>query len=246
MDLRRRLGGDRRGDPPPHRPGPGRADAAAGASSTGGPTRWPAGCSAPALTGQDKVAVYLYNCPEYLETYYRRLQGRPASRSTPTTATPTTSWSTCGTTPTPWPWCSTARFVERIEGIRDRVPRVRSWLWVDDGPATVPAWAVPYEAMRRRRRRGRGRRAVGPLRRRHLHALHRRHDRHAQGGDVAPGRPVRPRSAATASAATPAGEARSSGRAVQRCEADGAGMTLHARPARSCTAPGLFTAIEHA
>ncbi len=56
---------------------------------------------------QDKVAQYLYNCPEYLESMYA--PGRPAwCRSTPTTATPTTSSSTCGTTPTPWPWSSTA------------------------------------------------------------------------------------------------------------------------------------------
>jgi acyl-CoA synthetase (AMP-forming)/AMP-acid ligase II len=36
-------------------------------------------------------------------------------------------------------------FVERIEGIRDRVQGVRSWLWVDDGTGGCPAWAVPYE-----------------------------------------------------------------------------------------------------
>ena len=36
-------------------------------------------------------------------------RSRPASSpSTPTTATRTTSSSTCGTTPTAWPWCSTA------------------------------------------------------------------------------------------------------------------------------------------
>ena len=39
----------------------------------------------------------------------RHVQGRAASRSTPTTATPTTSSSTCGTTPTPSPSSSTAR-----------------------------------------------------------------------------------------------------------------------------------------
>ena len=68
-----------------------------------------------------------------------------SSRSTPTTATPTTSSSTCGRTPTPWPSCSTACSSSASRAIRDRVPGVRSWLWVDDGTATCPPWAVPYE-----------------------------------------------------------------------------------------------------
>ncbi|MCB1016614.1 MAG: acyl-CoA synthetase, partial [Acidimicrobiales bacterium] len=36
-------------------------------------------------------------------------------------------------------------FAERIEGIRDAVPGVRLWLWVDDGSGPCPDWAVPYE-----------------------------------------------------------------------------------------------------
>ncbi len=38
-------------------------------------------------------------------------------------------------------------FVERIEGLRDRVPGVRSWLWVDDGTTACPPWATPYEEL---------------------------------------------------------------------------------------------------
>ena len=37
-------------------------------------------------------------------------------------------------------------FAERIEGIRDRLPRVKLWLWVDDGSGPCPDWATPYEA----------------------------------------------------------------------------------------------------
>ena len=37
-------------------------------------------------------------------------------------------------------------FAERIEGIRGRVPRVKLWLWVDDGAGPCPDWATPYEA----------------------------------------------------------------------------------------------------
>ena len=37
-------------------------------------------------------------------------------------------------------------FVPNIERIRTRVPRVRTWLWVDDGAAPCPEWATPYES----------------------------------------------------------------------------------------------------
>ncbi len=39
-----------------------------------------------------------------------------------------------------------ARFTERVEGIRARVPGVRVWLRVEDGTGgDCPAWATPYE-----------------------------------------------------------------------------------------------------
>ena len=34
---------------------------------------------------------------------------------------------------------------DRIEAIRDRVPKVRPWLWVDDGTGPCPDWAESYE-----------------------------------------------------------------------------------------------------
>ena len=93
---------------------------------------------------EDKVALYLYNCPEYLEASYAAYK--------------------CGLVPINtnyryaddelvylWENADAVAvvfhgvFVERIEGIRDRVPGVRSWLWVDDGTVTCPPWAVPYE-----------------------------------------------------------------------------------------------------
>lgn len=39
------------------------------------------------------------------------------------------------------------RYGERIEGIRDRVPGVRLWLWVDDGSGDCPAWATDFAAV---------------------------------------------------------------------------------------------------
>ena len=36
-------------------------------------------------------------------------------------------------------------FAEQIEHIRAEVPRIRTWLWVDDGSGPCPEWAIPYE-----------------------------------------------------------------------------------------------------
>ena len=36
-------------------------------------------------------------------------------------------------------------FSERIEKILERVPRVKGWLWVDDGTGPCPDWAAPYD-----------------------------------------------------------------------------------------------------
>jgi acyl-CoA synthetase (AMP-forming)/AMP-acid ligase II len=35
-------------------------------------------------------------------------------------------------------------FTDRIASVLDRVPRVRQWLWVDDGSGPRPAWAADY------------------------------------------------------------------------------------------------------
>lgn len=43
------------------------------------------------------------------------------------------------------------RFTERIEGLRDRVPGVLLWLWVDDGEGSCPPWADRYEDAAARR-----------------------------------------------------------------------------------------------
>ena len=83
-----------------------------------------------------QVALYLYNCPEYLEATSPASRS-DLSRSIPTTAMATTNWSTCGTTPTRWRWSSTA---SSPTGSRGSAPtaRLRSWLWVDDGNEPAP------------------------------------------------------------------------------------------------------------
>jgi acyl-CoA synthetase (AMP-forming)/AMP-acid ligase II len=103
--------------------------------------RWLLGAG---VAEQDKVALYLYNCSEYLEscfacykiglvpinTNYRYADDELVYL-----------WENADTTVVVFH----GAFVDRIEGLRLRVPDVHSWLWVDDGTATCPSWAVPFE-----------------------------------------------------------------------------------------------------
>ena len=93
---------------------------------------------------QDKIALYLYNSPEYLEgtfaackiglvpinTNYRYADDELAYL-----------WDNGDAVVVVFH----GSFADRIEGMKDRVPRVRGWLWVDDGSGPCPSWATPYE-----------------------------------------------------------------------------------------------------
>jgi acyl-CoA synthetase (AMP-forming)/AMP-acid ligase II len=95
---------------------------------------------------QDKVALYLYNGPEYLEstvavikvglvpinTNYRYADDELAYL-----------WENADTVVVVFH----GTFTDRIEGIRARVPGVQGWLWVDDDTGPCPPWAVPYEGV---------------------------------------------------------------------------------------------------
>lgn len=103
--------------------------------------RWLLGAG---LARQDKVALYLYNCPEYLEATFASYKiGLVPINTNYRYADDELVYL--------WDNADAAAvvfhgtFVERIEGVRHRVPGVCSWLWVDDGTATCPAWATPYE-----------------------------------------------------------------------------------------------------
>ncbi|MEZ5381623.1 MAG: acyl-CoA synthetase [Microthrixaceae bacterium] len=93
---------------------------------------------------QDKVAIYVHNCPEYLETTfacykaglvpvntnYRYVEDELAYLWDNADAIAVVFHGT---------------FTERVDAVRSRVPSVRTWLWVDDGSGPCPDWAVPYE-----------------------------------------------------------------------------------------------------
>ncbi len=93
---------------------------------------------------QDKVAIYLYNSSEYLEATFACFKiGLVPINTNYRYADDELIylWENADTVAVVFHGV----FVDRIEGIRDRIPGVRSWLWVDDGTASCPPWAVPYE-----------------------------------------------------------------------------------------------------
>ncbi len=93
---------------------------------------------------QDKVAVYLYNCPEYIQATFGAMKIGLA---------PVNTNYRYGDDELAYLWDNAdavavvfhGAFTERIERILERVPGVKGWLWVDDGSGPCPDWATPYE-----------------------------------------------------------------------------------------------------
>jgi 3-oxocholest-4-en-26-oate---CoA ligase len=94
---------------------------------------------------QDKVAQYLYNCPEYMESAFAIFKAGLVPMNTNYRYTEEELvylWDNGDAIAVIF----NGTFSERIDALRSRVPRVRSWLWVDDGHGECPDWATPYEA----------------------------------------------------------------------------------------------------
>ena len=103
--------------------------------------RWLLGAG---VAEQEKVALYLYNCSEYLEACFAiyKVGLVPVNTNYRYASDELVYlWENADTVAVVFH----GSFVERIEGIRHRLPGVRSWLWVDDGSAPCPSWATPYE-----------------------------------------------------------------------------------------------------
>jgi acyl-CoA synthetase (AMP-forming)/AMP-acid ligase II len=95
---------------------------------------------------QDKVAHYLYNCTEYLESTFALFKIGLVPVNTNYRYTDDELvylWENADAVVVIFH----GTFIERIEGLRDRVPGVRTWLWVDDGSGPCPSWATPYEEL---------------------------------------------------------------------------------------------------
>ena len=86
---------------------------------------------------QDKVALYLYNCPEYLETCFACFKAGLVPVNTNYRYADDELlylWDNADAVAVVFH----GGFAERIEHIRARAPEVRTWLWVDDGIGVVP------------------------------------------------------------------------------------------------------------
>jgi 3-oxocholest-4-en-26-oate---CoA ligase len=96
------------------------------------------------LGRQAKVAQYLYNGPEYLESLFGTFKAGMVPVNTNYRYTESELiylWDNADAEAVVFH----GAFAERVAAVRDRLPRVRQWWWVDDGGATMPSWARPYE-----------------------------------------------------------------------------------------------------
>ncbi len=99
---------------------------------------------APGAAEQDKVAQYLYNCPEYLESVFAAFKAGMAIVNTNYRYAADELvylWDNGDVTSVVFH----GSFTEQIEAVRSRVPRISTWLWVDDNSGACPDWATPYE-----------------------------------------------------------------------------------------------------
>jgi acyl-CoA synthetase (AMP-forming)/AMP-acid ligase II len=98
----------------------------------------------PGAAEQNKIAQYLYNSPEYLESTFAAFKAGYATVNTNyryAAEELVYLWDNGDVTAVVFH----GTFVEQIEAIRNRVPRITTWLWVDDGTGSCPDWATPYE-----------------------------------------------------------------------------------------------------
>ncbi len=96
------------------------------------------------LTYQSKVAQYLYNRPEYMESVFGTLKAGMVPVNTNYRYMKDELiylWDNADTEAVVFE----GSFAEGIEPIRSKLPNVKIWLFVDDGSGPCPEWATPYE-----------------------------------------------------------------------------------------------------
>ncbi|MFM8387834.1 MAG: acyl-CoA synthetase [Actinomycetota bacterium] len=93
---------------------------------------------------QDKVAQYMHNCPEYMESMFGLFKVSLVPVNTNYRYTEdelTYLWDNSDSVAVIFH----ATYTERCAAVRSRVPNVKTWIWVDDGTHPCPEWAVSYE-----------------------------------------------------------------------------------------------------
>jgi acyl-CoA synthetase (AMP-forming)/AMP-acid ligase II len=93
---------------------------------------------------QDKIAQYLYNCPQYLESIFAAFKVGMAPVNTNYRYTDDELvylWDNADAVAVVFH----GTFTDVIERIRSRVPRIHTWIWVDDQTSSCPSWALDYE-----------------------------------------------------------------------------------------------------
>jgi acyl-CoA synthetase (AMP-forming)/AMP-acid ligase II len=93
-----------------------------------------------------RVAQYLHNCPEYLETLFAcfKFSFVPVNTNYRYVADELRYlWTDADVEAVVFHGV----FAETIAPMRADLPSIRSWVWVDDGSGLCPDWAVPYETV---------------------------------------------------------------------------------------------------
>jgi len=96
------------------------------------------------LQRQDKVVQYLRNCPEYIESMFAALKASLVPVNTNYRYRPAELsylWRDAEARAVVFG----SSFTATIEQMRDQVPDIKVWLWVDEGDGECPPWAQPYE-----------------------------------------------------------------------------------------------------
>ena len=95
---------------------------------------------------QDKVAHYLYNCPEFLESMFAMFKIGLVPVNTNYRYTDDELhylWENSDAVAVVFH----GAFANHCDGLRSRLPKIRAWLWVDDDTGECPDWAIDYHAV---------------------------------------------------------------------------------------------------
>src|SRR5215217_2928933 len=98
------------------------------------------------LSHQGKVAAYLYNAPEYLETYFAAFKAGLAPVNTNYRYEPEELFYLFDNADAE-AIVFHAGFADKLDAIRGRLTKVKAWIAVADQGAPIPDWAVEYESV---------------------------------------------------------------------------------------------------